>query len=80
MQWITGVIFDARWEGATAAGMRLYPPAAWQAAFGVCLVAALAGVVAATLVTETRCRSVWRARAAAGGAIIPRPRRRQARE
>ncbi len=61
MQWLTGVILDARWDGATAAGMRLYPPAAWQAAFGVCLAVALAGAAAATLVTETRCRSVWRA-------------------
>ncbi|MGH7389146.1 MAG: MFS transporter [Candidatus Rokuibacteriota bacterium] len=60
-QWLTGVILDARWEGAIAAGVRLYPPAAWQAAFGVCLAVAVAGVVAAVLVTETRCRSVWRA-------------------
>lgn len=65
MQWLTGVILDAWWQGATATGTRLYPPAAWQAAFGVCLVVAVAGVVAATLVTETRCRSVWPAGAEA---------------
>lgn len=59
IQWLTGVILDAGWEGATAAGARLYPPAAWQAAFGVCLAVALAGVIAALLVTETRCRNVW---------------------
>jgi MFS family permease len=60
MQGLTGVILDARWDGAIAAGTRLYPPAAWQAAFGVCLAVALSGVIAAALVTETRCRSVWR--------------------
>jgi len=60
MQWVTGVILDARWTGATAGGARLYPDAAWQAAFGVCLLVALGGVVAAARVTETRCRNVWK--------------------
>lgn len=61
LQWLTGVLLDARWTGLMAGGARLYPPAAFQAAFAVCLVLAVGAVLAAALVTETRCRSVWRA-------------------
>jgi len=76
MQWLTGAMLDARWEGATAAGTRLYPAGAWHAAFGACLALAAAGVVAAALVTETRCRSVWGAPArASGDAVRGRGRR-----
>ena len=60
LQWVTGAILDARWGGLEVAGARVYPPAAWEAAFGVCLGLAAAAVVTACLVTETRCRNVWR--------------------
>ncbi|OGK95582.1 MAG: hypothetical protein A2W08_12605 [Candidatus Rokubacteria bacterium RBG_16_73_20] len=60
LQWLTGAILDAKWDGLQVAGARVYPPAAWEAAFGVCLGLALAAVVTAALVTETRCRNVWR--------------------
>ena len=60
LQWLTGAILDAKWDGLQVAGARVYPPAAWEAAFGVCLGLALAAVVTAGLVTETRCRNVWR--------------------
>lgn len=59
LQWLTGVILDAKWTGLMAGGARLYPPAAYQAAFIVCLAIALGAFAAALLVTETRCRNVW---------------------
>jgi sugar phosphate permease len=61
VQWVLGVMLDARWDGVIAAGVRLYAPAAYSAAFTLCLGIAVAGAVAATLITETRCRSVWTA-------------------
>jgi len=60
LQWFTGAILDAKWTGLMAGGARLYPPAAYQAAFIVCLILAAGAVAAALLVTETRCRNVWR--------------------
>jgi sugar phosphate permease len=59
MQWLTGVVLDARWQGGRAAGVRVYPPAAYEAAFGVCLAMALVGLAASLAITETRCRNVW---------------------
>jgi sugar phosphate permease len=61
LQWLMGAILDARWQGLVAGGVRLYPPAAYEAAFTLCLGLAIAALVAATLVTETRCRNVWAA-------------------
>lgn len=68
LQWLTGVILDSRWTGAVAAGVRLYPVDAYRAAFAACLAVAAAAVVMAALVTETRCRNIWVARAASGRA------------
>jgi len=59
VQWLMGVVLDARWQGWAADGARLYPPSAYEAAFTLCLVVAMAAVLAAALVTETRCRNVW---------------------
>lgn len=59
LQWLTGAILDAKWTGLMAGGARLYPAAAYQAAFGVCLALAAGAAAAALLVTETRCRNVW---------------------
>jgi sugar phosphate permease len=61
LQWLTGVILDAKWTGLMASGARLYPPAAFQAVFSVCLALAAGAVLAAALVTETRGRNVWQA-------------------
>jgi sugar phosphate permease len=61
LQWLLGVILDARWQGLAVDGVRIYAPAAYEAAFTVCLGVAAGGVVLAWLVTETRCRNVWRA-------------------
>ena len=59
LQWLTGVILDAKWTGLVSAGARLYPAEAYRTTFAVCLVIAVAALVAASLVTETRCRNVW---------------------
>jgi sugar phosphate permease len=59
MQWLTGVVLDARWEGAMAGGARAYSLEAYRAAFGLCLAVAVGALGAACLVTETRCRNVW---------------------
>jgi hypothetical protein len=61
VQWVLGVVLDARWQGLAVSGARVYPSAAYEAAFALCGVLAACGVVSAALVTETRCRSVWRA-------------------
>jgi sugar phosphate permease len=58
VQWLTGVVLDAGWEGATSGGVRLYPPDAYRAAFAGCLALAALSVLAATRVTETRCRNI----------------------
>lgn len=60
MQWLTGVILDARWEGTLAAGTRLYSLDAYRGAFALCLAVSVAALVCACFVTETRCRNIWR--------------------
>ena len=60
MQWLTGVILDARWEGALAAGTRIYSLGAYRGAFALCLAVSAASLITACLVTETRCRNIWR--------------------
>lgn len=59
MQWLTGVLLDANWPGAMAAGSRVYPLTAYRAAFTLCFAVAFASFVMAWLTTETRCRNVW---------------------
>jgi sugar phosphate permease len=59
MQWLTGVLLDANWAGATAAGGRVYPLQAYRAAFALCFGVAAASFLMAWLTTETRCRNVW---------------------
>lgn len=59
MQWLTGVLLDANWTGALVAGSRVYPPAAYRAAFTLCFAVAFVSLVMAWLTTETRCRNVW---------------------
>jgi MFS family permease len=59
MQWLTGVILDAGWDGATAGGARVYSAAAYRSAFLLCLVVSLGSFASACLTTETRCRNIW---------------------
>lgn len=59
MRWLTGVLLDANWTGAMAAGSRVDTREAYRAAFTLCFGAAPASFVMAWLTTETRCRNVW---------------------
>jgi sugar phosphate permease len=59
VQWLMGVVLDARWAGLTLAGARVYPPEAYRAAFALCFAIAVAALILACLVTETRCRNTW---------------------
>lgn len=61
MQWLAGVILDARWEGMMTAGTRVYSLGAYRAAFALCLAVSLGSLLSACFVTETRCRNIWRA-------------------
>jgi hypothetical protein len=54
-----GVLLDANWTGALAGGARIYPFAAYRAAFTLCFGVALVSFLMACLTTETRCRNVW---------------------
>jgi sugar phosphate permease len=60
LQWLTGAILDATWAGLEAGGVRIYPEAGYRTAFGVCLAMAAGSLVMTLLVTETRCRNIWR--------------------
>jgi len=60
LQWLTGAILDATWTGLEAGGVRIYPEAGYRTAFGVCLALAAGSLVMTLLVTETRCRNIWR--------------------
>jgi sugar phosphate permease len=59
MQWLTGVILDAAWDGVVVAGARVYQAGAYRSAFLLCLAVSAGSFVCACLVTETRCKSVW---------------------
>lgn len=59
VQWISGLVLDARWTGLAVDGARVYPAGAYRAVFGLCVAVAIASLGAALLVTETRCRNVW---------------------
>jgi MFS family permease len=53
-----GAVLDARWAGALAGGARVYPPHAYQAAFSVCGLFAVASMMATFFLSETRGRSL----------------------
>ena len=48
-----GAVLDARWNGAMVDGARVYPAAAYQAAFTVCAVFVLASALLSLLLRET---------------------------
>lgn len=66
LQWLTGVILDARWDGIVSAGARVYSLDAYRAAFALCLAVSAGSLVSACLMTETRCRNIWEPAAARG--------------
>lgn len=60
LQWLTGAILDATWTGLEADGARIYTENGYRATFVVCLALAAGSLVMTLLVTETRCRNIWR--------------------
>ena len=60
IQWLTGAILDATWTGLEADGARIYSENGYRATFVVCLALAAGSLVMTLLVTETRCRNIWR--------------------
>jgi sugar phosphate permease len=63
-QWLTGVVLDLGWAGATAGARRVYPVGAYHDMFALCLGLSVVAVMLACLVTETHCRNVWQPRGA----------------
>ena len=54
-----GAVLDARWAGVTAAGARVYPLDAYQAAFAICTAFALAAALMTLGFRETRGQNVY---------------------
>jgi MFS family permease len=65
-QGLVGWVLDARWQGATDAGARVYPAEAYVAAFGVCTLFVLGSTVATLFLRETRGENVYRVGRAPG--------------
>jgi sugar phosphate permease len=59
MQWVTGLVLDHHWDGALAAGARVYGADAYRAAFALCLALAAGSFLSACLAPETRGRNIW---------------------
>jgi sugar phosphate permease len=59
MQWLTGVVLDARWGGLLTDGVRVYSADAYRVMFILCAGISTGALVASWFVTETRCRNVW---------------------
>jgi hypothetical protein len=53
-----GAVLDRGWTGTMAAGARVYPLAAYRAAFTVCAVLVLASAGLALFLRETRARNI----------------------
>jgi len=58
-QGLVGTVLDSRWEGAMAAGARVYPAPAYRAGFGLCALFILASTVTTLFLRETRGRNVY---------------------
>ena len=69
-QGLIGAMLDARWQGALQAGARVYPVAAYRAAFALCAVFVLASTLTTLFLRETRGRNVY---GGGPGAGEPRP-------
>lgn len=57
-QGLVGAVLDVRWQGAMAAGARVYPAAAYRAAFSVCAAFVLVSTVTTLFLHETRGRNI----------------------
>ena len=60
LQWLMGVVLDSGWTGLVVNGARVYPPAAFRSAFTLGFAPVIISLIMTCLVTETRCRNVWR--------------------
>jgi MFS family permease len=54
-----GAVLDARWDGVTAGGARVYPLDAYRAAFAICAAFAAVGALLTLASRETRARNVY---------------------
>jgi len=54
-----GAVLDARWAGVLAAGARVYPVAAYAAAFGTCAALVVAAGGLSLMLRETRGRNIY---------------------
>ena len=54
-----GAVLDARWAGLTLDGARVYPLAAYRAAFGLCALFLLAALVTTFFFRETEGRNIY---------------------
>ena len=70
-----GAVLDARWTGVSVAGARVYPLAAYQAAFSVCAGFALVALLVTLGLRETRGRE----HSPPARSATPRPARRRPR-
>jgi len=68
-----GVVLDARWTGVMADGARVYPLAAYRAAFSVCAGFMLATLLISLGLRETRGRNIYGELAAGAGARAAAP-------
>ncbi len=59
LQIVFGMILDLGWQGAVLDGARVYPLAAFQSGFALVCFGALAYVIGALLLKETRCRDIY---------------------
>ncbi|MBA4743105.1 MAG: MFS transporter [Azoarcus sp.] len=60
LQPVVGLIMDHGWDGTTVAGVRQYTPDTFTPALALLTAIAVSGVIAGSLLRETRCRNVWR--------------------
>jgi len=59
LQIVFGAVLDWRWEGVVADGMRVYGVGAFRAGIATIFLGALAYVVGALTLKETRCRNLY---------------------
>jgi len=58
VQPLFGYVLDLNWQGAMAAGARIYPLSAYQSSFMLCLAVTLLCIIAGFLIKETRCQNI----------------------
>jgi len=59
LQMVFGNVLDLGWQGVVLEGVRIYPLAAFQSGFILLCIGALAYLIGALLLKETRCRDIY---------------------